>query len=62
MQDRGNWDQTIWAMHELSLAELGVFFLHLADLGYAVVSREDNPIVSNTAIGKESRSPAFALR
>lgn len=36
----------IWPMHELSLAELAMFFYHLADLGYAVVSREDNPSVS----------------
>lgn len=46
MQDRENWDQVIWPMHELSL---GVFFYHLANLGYAVVSREDNPNVSGPA-------------
>lgn len=51
MQDRGNWDQVIWPVHELSLAELGMFFYHLADLGYAVVSREDNPNVSGPACG-----------
>lgn len=32
-------------MHELSLAELVVVFAHLAELGYGIVSREDNPDV-----------------
>lgn len=32
----------VWPMHQLSMAELAVFFGHLADLGYAIVSREDN--------------------
>ena len=44
-RDRRVWDHTIWPMHELGGAELGLFFYHLADLGHAVVSREDNPLV-----------------
>lgn len=32
----------VWPMHQLSMAELAVFFGHMADLGYAIVSREDN--------------------
>ena len=29
-------------MHQLSLGELGVFFSHFSNLGYAIVSRDDN--------------------
>eukprot|EP00245_Coleochaete_scutata_P018775 TRINITY_DN9942_c0_g1_i1.p1 TRINITY_DN9942_c0_g1~~TRINITY_DN9942_c0_g1_i1.p1 ORF type:complete len:169 (+),score=29.46 TRINITY_DN9942_c0_g1_i1:2-508(+) len=29
---------------EMRLAELALFFNHMADLGYGIVSREDNPI------------------
>jgi len=43
LQDKQHWSSMIWPMHRLSLAELAVFFTHLADLGYAVVSRDDNP-------------------
>lgn len=40
----------VWPMHQLSMAELAVFFGHMADLGYAIVSREDNlPWVSARA-------------
>lgn len=39
----------IWPMHELSLAELAVFFGKMGELGYAIVSREDNPIVRAAA-------------
>ena len=31
-----------WSLHELSNAEIAVFFAHFADLGYGVVSRDDN--------------------
>jgi hypothetical protein len=31
-----------WSLHELSSAEIAVFFAHFADLGYGVVSRDDN--------------------
>ncbi|KAL4425792.1 hypothetical protein ABPG75_009808 [Micractinium tetrahymenae] len=37
-----NFANLFWSLHELSLGELAVFFGHFADLGYAVVSREDN--------------------
>ena len=37
-----NWQNLLWPMHDVSMAELAVFFMHLADLGYGVVSREDN--------------------
>ena len=32
-----------WPMHDVSLGELAVFFSHFANLGYALISREDNP-------------------
>ncbi|KAL4855480.1 Initiation-specific alpha-1 [Chlorella vulgaris] len=38
------WDNMVWTMHQLSLAELAVFFQHIANLGYAIVSRDDNPL------------------
>lgn len=44
LRDRHSWQHMIWPMHDLSLAELAVFFEYLAELGYAVVSREDNPL------------------
>ena len=31
-----------WSKHDVSLGELSVFFFHLADMGYGIVSREDN--------------------
>ena len=43
LQKRDEWRHMLWPMHELSLGELGVFFGHFANLGYAVVSRDDNP-------------------
>ncbi|PSC73432.1 hypothetical protein C2E20_3494 [Micractinium conductrix] len=43
MGKRDEWRHMLWPMHELSLGELGVFFGHFANLGYAVVSRDDNP-------------------
>jgi hypothetical protein len=43
--NRNHWDNMLWPMHELSLAELVAVFGHLADLGYAATSREDNPMV-----------------
>ncbi|EFN52275.1 hypothetical protein CHLNCDRAFT_139206 [Chlorella variabilis] len=39
-----SWGHLIWPLHRLSLAELAVVFFHLADLGFALVSREDNPL------------------
>ncbi|PSC71017.1 Histone H4 [Micractinium conductrix] len=39
---RNHWDNMIWPMHQLSLGELGVFFSHFSNLGYAIVSRDDN--------------------
>ncbi|KAI3432651.1 hypothetical protein D9Q98_004196 [Chlorella vulgaris] len=42
--NRNHWDNMLWPMHELSLAELVAVFGHLADLGYAATSREDNPM------------------
>ncbi|KAL4855471.1 hypothetical protein ACK3TF_004002 [Chlorella vulgaris] len=42
--NRTHWDNMLWPMHELSLAELVTVFGHLADLGYAATSREDNPL------------------
>lgn len=41
-RDPKNFDNLFWPLHDVSLGELGVFFGHLADLGYGVVSREDN--------------------
>ena len=41
-QNPAVWDNTIWPMHQLSLGELALFFQHLADLGYAIISRDDN--------------------
>lgn len=43
-RDRNHWDEMIWPMHELSLGEVALFFQHMADLGYGIVSREDNPV------------------
>ncbi|KAL4424082.1 hypothetical protein ABPG75_001383 [Micractinium tetrahymenae] len=42
LDNRDTWSPMVWPMHQLSMAELAVFFGHMADLGYAVVSREDN--------------------
>lgn len=33
----------LWPPHEPSLSELALFLMHLANLGYGIVSREDNP-------------------
>lgn len=46
-KDRNSWEHMVWPMHELSLAELVVVFAHLAELGYGIVSREDNPDAKN---------------
>lgn len=40
--DSTNFQNLYWALHDVSLGELALFFFHLADLGYGVVSREDN--------------------
>lgn len=32
----------IWPNHQLTLGELALFISHLANMGYAIVSREDN--------------------
>ena len=34
----------LWPVHHLSLSDLALFFGHFGRLGYAIVSREDNPI------------------
>lgn len=69
--DRNNWESMLWPMHEVSLAELAVVFSHLADLGYAVVSREDNPLVrvlkcatshANTPLTNEHNNNVQAAR
>ena len=36
--------QLFWPLHELSVSDLSLFMSHLAGLGYAIVSREDNPL------------------
>ena len=41
-QNPAVWDNMVWPVHQLSLGELALFFQHLADLGYAIISREDN--------------------
>ncbi|KAG2495386.1 hypothetical protein HYH03_006654 [Edaphochlamys debaryana] len=33
----------IWGRRRLGLHDLGLFFMHLANLGYGIVNKEDNP-------------------
>ncbi len=44
--DRGSvmdFSNLLWPKHDLYLSDLALFFGHLGRLGYAIVSREDNP-------------------
>lgn len=54
-----SWGHLIWPLHRLSLAELAVVFFHLADLGFALVSREDNPLVR---LGRDWDGHGWRLR
>lgn len=40
----GDFGHLFWGRHQLSMGEVALWFSHLANLGYAVVSREDNPV------------------
>lgn len=42
-KDKTDFSNLFWTQHEMSLGELALWFGHLANLGYGVVSREDNP-------------------
>ncbi|KAG2500739.1 hypothetical protein HYH03_001503 [Edaphochlamys debaryana] len=37
----------IWNRHRLGVLDLGLFFAHLAELGYGIVSKEDNEYCGN---------------
>jgi hypothetical protein len=34
----------VWPLHEMRLADLALFMMHLANMGYAIASREDNEL------------------
>jgi hypothetical protein len=36
-----------WPKHQITLSELSLFMLHLSNMGYAIVSREDNKYCSH---------------
>lgn len=42
--NKEEWGNLLWPMHKASLSELSLFVSHIASMGYAIVSREDNNI------------------
>ena len=34
----------LWPLHSIGQSDLGLFMVHLANLGYAIVAKEDNPM------------------
>lgn len=38
----GDYNNLYWPLHEVSLADISLFANHLANLGYGIVSKEDN--------------------
>lgn len=42
-QNASDWDNLFWPLHDLSTAEMALFMSHMANLGYGIISREDNP-------------------
>lgn len=36
-------ENLLWPLHSMGLSDLGLFMVHLANLGYALVAKEDNP-------------------
>ena len=42
--NKEDWGNLLWPMHKASLSELSLFMAHVASMGYAIVSREDNAI------------------
>jgi len=39
-----DWGNLLWPMHKPALSELSLFLSHIANMGYGIVSREDNAI------------------
>jgi hypothetical protein len=42
--NKEDWGNLLWPMHRPSLSELSLFPSHIANMGYGIVSREDNAI------------------
>jgi hypothetical protein len=40
--DSNDFSHLLWPQHEPSLSDISLFMLHMANMGYAIVSREDN--------------------
>jgi hypothetical protein len=34
----------LWPLHQPSMAQLQMLMLHIVDMGYGIISRDDNPV------------------